>query len=270
MTTATTAHEGHTASKPRLPRTAIITDTLIIAKRNLIHLVRTPALIVFATVQPILFVLLFVYVFGGSIHITGMNYVDYLLPGIFVQTVAFGGINTAVGLADDLSNGIIDRFRSLPMSRSAVLAGRTIADAIRTTCVVLLMIVVGVIVGFRFHSGFAPALAAIALAVAFSFALSWVFAYVSLAVKQTETAQLAGMIVIFPLTFSSGAFSQVSEMPTWLQVIARNQPFTHVVDAMRALTQGGPTAHPLTLSLIWIIALTAGFGTLAVRAYRTA
>jgi len=252
----------------RLPRTAIFTDTAVMTRRNLVRLTRTPQLLFFATVQPVMFVLLFTYVFGGAIAVPGGRYIDYLIPGIFVQAVAFGGVNTAVGLSTDLGSGIIDRFRSLPMARAAVLAGRTIADGVRNLFVVLLMVVVGSLVGFRFHNGFVPAVAAVLLAVLFGFSLAWLFAFIGMTLKEPETAQVAGLVIIFPLTFVSGAFTPIALMPEWLRVIARNQPFTHMVNSLRALTQGGPVAHSVLMSLLWMAGIMVVFATLAVRRYR--
>jgi ABC transporter DrrB family efflux protein len=264
MTTTTTIPP----TLQHLPRGAALTDTAVIVRRNLKRLVRTPQLLFFATVQPVMFVLLFNYVFGKAISVPGVRYVDYLMPGVFVQTVAFGGMNTAVGLSGDLSTGIINRFRSLPMARSAVLAGRTLADAVRNFAVVMLMIAVGTLVGFRFNNGFGPALASVGLVLLFGFSLAWLFALIGLTVKEAETAQVAGLVLIFPLTFTSGAFSPIRAMPTWLQAFSRNQPFTHVANAMRGLTQGGPIAHSVTMSLIWITAMIVVFATLAVHRYR--
>ena len=252
----------------RLPRGAAIVDTLVMVRRNLKRLVRTPQLLFFATVQPVMFVLLFNYVFGKAINVPGVRYVDYLLPGVFVQTVAFGGINTAVGLSGDLNSGIVNRFRSLPMARSAVLAGRTLADGVRNLAVVSLMIGVGTLVGFRFHNGFGPAIGAIGLVLLFGFALAWLFALIGMRLKEAESAQVAGLVLIFPLTFTSGAFSPITAMPGWLQAFARNQPFTHVVNAIRGLTQGGPVAHAFTMSLLWSAGMIIVFATLAVQTYR--
>jgi ABC-2 type transport system permease protein/oleandomycin transport system permease protein len=252
----------------RLPRSAVVTDTMVIARRNLLRIARTPQLLVFSTIQPVMFVLLFVYVFGGTIRIPGLRYVDYLIPGILVQTVVFGGASTSVGLADDLSKGLIDRFRSLPMARSAVLAGRTVADTGRNLFVVVLMLVVGTLVGFRFHNGFVPALAAIGLALLFGYAFSWVFALVGLSVRDPEAAQLAGFLPIFPLVFASSVFTPVRNMPGWLQGFAKAQPITVTVNAIRSLSQGGPVARPLVQSLAWIAGLLAVFVPLAVARYR--
>jgi ABC-2 type transport system permease protein/oleandomycin transport system permease protein len=260
---------GRTTIEPvRLPRSAIFTDALVIARRNLTRIARTPQLLVFATIQPIMFVLLFRYVFGGAIHITGISYVDYLIPGIIVQTVVFGATSTAVGLSEDMSKGIIDRFRSLPMSRSAVLAGRTIADLARNVFVVLLMIVVGLAVGFRFHNGFLPAVAAVFVALLLGYCLSWVFAFIGLTVADPETAQIAGFLPIFPLVFASSVFTSIQSMPGWLQAFAKVQPITRAANSVRALTEGGPVATDLIWTLIWSIAILAVFAPLAVRRYR--
>jgi ABC transporter DrrB family efflux protein len=261
--------EGLTTIEPiRLPRSAIFVDAVVIARRNLIGIARTPQLLVFATIQPILFVLLFRYVFGGAIDVPGVSYVDYLIPGIIVQTVVFGATSTAVGLSEDMSKGIIDRFRSLPMSRAAVLGGRTIADLVRNVFVVLLMIAVGTAVGFRFHNGFLPAVAAVFVALLLGYCLSWVFAFIGLTVADPESAQLAGFLPIFPLVFASSVFTSTESMPGWLQAFAKVQPITRAADTVRALTQGGPVAANLIWTLLWSIAILAVFAPLAVRRYR--
>src|SRR3989338_2304819 len=180
----------------------IISDTFAITKRNLIRYKRLPQLIVFSTIQPVMFVLLFAYVFGGAINIPGINYLDYLLPGILVQSVLFGSIQTGVGLSDDFSRGMVDRFRSLPMSRFAVLAGRTLADAIRNIFVVILMLLVGMLIGFRFHMSYLYAFPALGLAILFGMAFSWISATIGLLVKNTEAAQGAGFIWVFRLVFA--------------------------------------------------------------------
>ena len=188
--------------------------------------------------------------------------------GVIVQTVVFGATSTAVGLSQDMSNGIIDRFRSLPMSRSAVLAGRTIADLVRNVFVVLLMIVVGMAVGFRFHNGFWPAVAAVFVALLLGYALSWVFALIGLTVADPETAQLAGFLPVFPLVFASSVFVSIQSMPGWLQAFAKNQPISRAADTVRALTEGGPVATNLIWTLLWSTAILAVFTSLAVRRYR--
>jgi ABC-2 type transport system permease protein len=252
----------------RLPLRSGIVDTGVIVRRTVRRHLRTPQLLFFATVQPVMFVLLFNYAFGGEVKVPTRNYVDYLMPGIFIQTVAFGGINTAMGLTSDVATGIVGRFRALPMARIAILAGRTVGDAVRNVAVVALMVVVGLLLGFRFHGGPLRAVVAMLFAPLFGFAVAWVFAYIGLAMKGPETAQLAGFALLFPLVFMSGAFSPITAMPSWLQIVVRNQPFTQVVNAMRALTQGGPLAHAVTASLIWMSGMIIVFAGLSVRRYR--
>jgi ABC-2 type transport system permease protein/oleandomycin transport system permease protein len=257
------------AVKPvRLPSSAVVVDAMVMARRNLIRIARTPELLVFATIQPVMFVLLFRYVFGGSIKVPGTSYVDYLIPGIIVQTVVFGATSTAVGLSEDMSKGIIDRFRSLPMARSAVLAGRTIADLARNVFVVGLMIGVGAAVGFRFHNGFVPAVAAVLVALMLGYCLSWVFALIGLSVPDPESAQLAGFLPIFPLVFASSVFTSIHSMPGWLQAFAKVQPITRAANTVRALTQGGPITRNLLWTIAWSLATVAVFAPLAVRRYR--
>lgn len=251
-----------------------ISDTMAIVKRNLITLKRVPQLLIFSTVQPVIFVLLFVYVFGGAIPIPGITYVNYLMPGIFLQTVTFGAVNTGVGLADDLNKGFIERFRSLPMARSAVLAGRTVADLIRNLLVVMLMLVVGYLVGFRIQTDVFQAAAAIVLLLAFAFSLAWVFAYVGLGASNAESAQAGSFPIVAVLVFASPAFVPVESMPTWLQGFANHQPVGATVNAVRALMVGGPfateTVKYVSLSLAWSIAIVAAFAPLAVSKYRRA
>jgi len=251
-----------------------ISDTMAIVKRNLITLKRVPQLLIFSTVQPVIFVLLFVYVFGGAIPIPGVTYVNYLMPGIFLQTVTFGAVNTGIGLADDLNKGFIERFRSLPMARSAVLAGRTVADLIRNLLVVMLMLVVGYIVGFRIQTDVFQATAAIVLLLAFAFSLAWVFAYVGLGASNAESAQAASFPIVAVLVFASPAFVPVASMPTWLQGFANHQPVGATVNAVRALMVGGPfateTLKYVGLSLAWSVAIVAVFAPLAVSKYRRA
>jgi len=197
-----------------------LTDARIVTGRNLRHFVRQPQLLIFSTIQPVMFVLLFAYVFGGAVKGSlphGVNYIDFLLPGIFVQSVAFRATQTAVGLAEDLDRGVVDRFRSMPMARSAVLVGRSVADLMRNVLIVGLMIIVGYLIGFRFGAGLPDALASVAVVSAFGFALSWIFAFVALTVRGAEAAQSAGFVVIFPLVFASSVFVPVSSMPGWLQ-----------------------------------------------------
>ena len=248
-----------------------MSDAITIAWRNLKAMLRTPQVLMFSTIQPIIFVLTFRYVFGGSIKLPGnLPYVDFLMPGVFVQTVAFGAMNTGIGLSEDLSKGLIERFRSLPMARSAVLAGRSLADLVRNFFVVLMMIFVGFLVGFRIHAGIVPFAASIALLLLFSFAFSWIFALIGLGVPNAEAAQAASFPVLALLVFASTAFVPIDGMPGWLQTYNRIQPVSVVVKAQRALSIGGDTATPVVHALLWIAGLTAIFVPLAVNRYRRA
>jgi ABC transporter DrrB family efflux protein len=249
-----------------------LSDTLAITWRNLIAFTRIPELVVFSSIQPIMFVLLFRYVFGGAIRSPGLNYVDFMMPGIFVQTVCFGAVGTGIGLAEDMGKGLIERFRSLPMARSAVLAGRTTADLCRNVFVVVLMTVVGFAVGFRIHTGLFSFLAGAGVMLLFAYALSWTFAVLGLRARNAETAQAMSFPLLFPLTFASSAFVPVQSMPGWLQAFAKHQPVSVVVDATRALMVGGPgpTAGPVFQALLWTIVLLAVSAPLAVRQYRRA
>ncbi|MFN2609148.1 MAG: ABC transporter permease [Acidimicrobiales bacterium] len=246
----------------------VVSDAVAMTRRNLLHYLRVPALIVFSTVSPVMFVLLFTYVFGGAIPVGGVRYVDYLMAGIFVQTVAFGSTQTGVGLADDLSRGMVDRFRSLPMARSAVLAGRTMADTVRNAFVVLVMLVVGLLVGFRPSGSILAVGASLLVVVAFGLALSWISAAIGLAVGNVEAAQSAGFVWIFPLTFASSAFVPLRSMPGWLQAWAKVNPVTNTVNAARNLQLGKPAATDLWHSVLWMVAILVVFVPLAVRRYR--
>jgi len=240
-----------------------------ITGRNLRRLVRVPTLIAFATVQPILFVLLFTYAWGGAVHPPGVDrYVDYALPGIWVLSIAFGASQTGVAIADDLATGMIDRFRALPMARSAVLAGRTAADAIRNLFVLLLMTAVASAIGFRFHAGTAAALAAIALALGVGVAFSWIFALLGLLVRDSESAGIGGLLAVIPLIFTSSTFVPVATFPDWLQAFAKVNPITSAVDALRALCVGGPTATVTWQALAWLGGLLAITMPAAVLRYR--
>jgi ABC-2 type transport system permease protein/oleandomycin transport system permease protein len=248
-------------------------DALTMAWRNLLNIKRNPQLLVFATIQPVIFVVMFRYVFGGAIQGSlpaGQTYVNFLMPGIFVQTIVFGALTTGVGLADDLNKGLIDRFRSLPMARSAVLVGRTLADFVRNIFVVILMCAVGFIVGWSIGTNLLGLLGAIGIILAFSYALSWVFAIVGLSVKDAETAQAVSFPILAPLVFASSAFVPVTTMPSWLQGWAKNQPVSVVVNAARALTIGGPTSDYVIKAIIWIVAIIAVTAPIAVARYRRA
>ena len=248
-----------------------VTDARVVTGRNLRHFIRQPQLLIFSTVQPIMFVLLFAYVFGGAVRGSlahGVKYVDFLLPGIFVQSVSFRATQTAVGLAEDLERGVVDRFRSMPMTRSAVLIGRTVADLVRNLLIIGLMIAVGYLIGFRFHAGLAQALAAVAIVGAFGFALSWIFAFVALAVRGAEAAQSAGFVVIFPLVFASSVFVPVSSMPHWLQVFAKVSPVTLTANTARSYALHGGLPGSLGGAAAWIVGLLAVFIPLCVWRYR--
>jgi ABC transporter DrrB family efflux protein len=256
---------------PRRPLWWTFADAAAVTRRNLYRYVRVPTLLLFSTIQPIMFVLLFTYVFGGAIQVAGVdNYIDFLMAGILVQTVIFGSTQTGVGLAEDMSRGMVDRFRSLPMARSAVLAGRTLSDTVRNLFVVCLMLVVGTLVGFRFHAGVVPAVGAVGLALAFGLAFSWISALIGLSVRDVESAQAAGFVWVFPLVFASSAFVPVATMPGWLQAFADINPVTITVNALRALTLGGPTLRPVLEALAWIAGLLLVFVPLAVNRYRRA
>ena len=250
--------------------TAGLRDTVAMTRRNLYHYLRVPALAAVAVTQAVLFVVMFTYVFGGAINTPGVDYIDYLMPGIVVLAVAFGSPNTGVGLAEDLTSGMLDRFRSLPVARPALLVGRTLADAVRNLLVVLVMVAVGYLIGFRFHAGPVAALAAIALPVAVGYVLSWFAALIGLVTGDAETAGTASLLPIIPLAFTSSAFVPVDTMPGPLQAWADINPITHIVDAIRALIIGGPTATALLQAIAWLAALAALFISLALWRYQRA
>jgi len=249
-------------------------DAMVLARRSLLQTVRVPQLIVFVAIQPVMFVLLFRYVFGGAIQVPGGQYVNYLMPGIFVQTVAFGGVTTGIGLAEDMQKGLIDRFRSLPMSSSAVLTGRTVADLGRNLFTVLIMLVVGFLVGFRPHGTAAEFLLAMVVVIGFSFAFSWISALIGISVRSVEAAQSGGFIWMFPLTFASSAFVPVASMPGWLQRFAEHNPVSVVANSLRGLFHVDPslttadTRLALIQSAAWIVGILVVVVPLAVARYR--
>jgi ABC transporter DrrB family efflux protein len=249
-----------------------IRDAFAVTWRNLIGYRRVPQLLVFSTIQPVIFVLLFRYVFGGAISTAklppGVDYVDFLIPGVFVQTVVFGAIATAIGLAADMKSGLLERFRSLPMARSAVLAGRTFADLTRNVFVVILMLVVGVLVGFRIHDGVVALIEGLLLLLLFGYAMSWIFATVGLLVGDPETAQAAAFPVLAPLVFASTVFVPAESMPDWLRTFAEHQPVSITAEAVRALVLGTPAASHVVASLAWSIGILIVFAPLAVSRYR--
>ncbi|OFW67252.1 MAG: hypothetical protein A2Z12_05935 [Actinobacteria bacterium RBG_16_68_21] len=273
MTTTTTEHA-------RISVAHAIKDTLVITRRNLLRNIRLPQLILFATVQPVMFLLLFNYVFGGAIGgsipaVAAGKYINWLVPGLLIQVAAFGAGQTAIGLTEDLSKGVIDRFRSLPMARSAVLAGRTISDLIRNGFVIGLMLLVGFFIGFRWQTNALGMAAGLLVAMAFAYALSWVMATIGLAVKNPEATQTAIFLPVFPLVFASSVFVPTETMPSWLRAFAENQPITVTVNALRGLMLGGDALEPgktvlgaVLLSLVWTAGILAVFAPLAVRLYR--
>jgi ABC transporter DrrB family efflux protein len=247
-----------------------VSDTMVIARRNLIVWIRVPAYLVFTVIQPVLFVVMFRYVFGGAINIPGGNYVDFLMPGIIGQTAAFATFATAIALAQELKKGVIDRLRSMPMARSAVLAGRLVADTGRMLVTILIVVAVGYGVGFRFQNGVVPAILMVVLATVFGLSICVIAAFTGLAIGDEESVQAFGLIWLFPLTFLSSAFVPIQSMPGWLQAFANNQPVTYVINTMRALAAGGPIEANLWKSIAWLAGILIVFGPLAVRAYKRA
>ncbi len=247
-----------------------LSDTVVLARRSLLRIPRQPDLLIGFTVQPVMFVLLFVYVFGGAISTPGLDYVDFLMPGIIVQSMVFGGFVTALGLAEDLKKGLIDRFRSLPMSRAAVLTGRTLADIATNVVQLIVMLAVGMAVGFDFKTSIPEILAGIGLLLLIGYAFSWVFALIGLVASSPEASNAFGFTILFPVTFVSSAFVPVESMPGWLQPIAEHNPFTTMVDATRALFLGTPAGNDVWLSVVWSIGIVLVFGTLSVWRYRRA
>lgn len=275
----TATAETHTVRSP-LVRT--LRDIGVITKRNVLRNVRLPQLLLFATIQPVMFLLLFNYVFGGSIGQSPQlaqfgGYINWLIPGIIMQSAVFGSSQTAIGLTEDLQAGVIDRFRSLPMARSAVLAGRTISDLLRNAFVSGLMLTVGALIGFRYQTSFAQLVLGFLLAMGFGFSFSWVMASVGLAVKDTETAQVAGFIPLFPLVFASSVFVSVESLPSWLRVFADHQPITVLANAIRglflgeaALPAGTSVSGTVLAALGWTLGILLVFFPLSVRLYRRA
>ena len=248
--------------------THLVGDSLVMAERNLVRLPRSPDLLIGFTIQPVMFVLLFAYVFGGAIVTPGYDYVDFLIPGIIVQNIAFGGFVTALGLAEDLTKGLIDRFRSLPTARASVLAGRTLADVVTNTLSIVVLLVTGLIIGFSFDASALEIVGGVGLLLLFGFAFSWIFALLGMLVSSPEAANGVGFTLIFPITFISAAFVPVESMPSGLQEFAEVNPITIVVDAMRALWLGAPAGNSVWGAVAWSIALIVIFAPLAVSKYR--
>jgi ABC transporter DrrB family efflux protein len=246
-----------------------VSDTLVLARRNLIRIPRQPDLLIAYTIQPVMFVLLFVYVFGGAIQTPGFDYVDFLMPGIIVQSIAFGGFVTALGLAEDVHKGLIDRFRSLPMSRGAVLAGRTFSDILLNCLSLVVLFAVGFAAGFNFiDSSIGQVVLGLVLVLFLGYAFSWIFALIGLFSSSPETANAIGFTLIFPLTFASSVFVPVDSMPDGLRQVAEANPFTTISDAVRSLWLGTPAHTDVWMAFVWCAALTAVFAPLAVAKYR--
>jgi len=245
-------------------------DTMVLARRNLMRIPRQPDLLIAYTVQPVMFVLLFVYVFGGAINTGSFDYVDFLMPGIIVQSIAFGGFVTALGLSEDVQKGLIDRFRSLPMSRAAVLTGRTFSDVLLNVLSLVVLFAVGFAAGFNFINASVGEIAlGIVLLLLLGYAFSWIFALVGLFSSSPETANSIGFTLIFPLTFASSVFVPASTMPDGLRQFAEANPFTTVSDAMRSLWLDTPANSDVWMAFVWCFVLIAVFAPLAVRRYRT-
>ena len=276
MTITTTTPEALATQEGGLRKA--VSDGLVVTGRNLRRIPRIPELALFAILQSIMFVLLFAYVFGGAIPLPdGGSYREYLLPGIFVQTLAFASIVTAIGMTDDMNKGIIDRFRSLPMARSAVLSGRTISDVVYNAGILVVLMLSGLVVGWRVHSSLGEFLLAVVLLMAFTFAMSWIGVYLGLRVPTVEVANQVGFITIFPLTFLSNAFIPIQTLPSWLQPVAEWNPFSSLVAASRELfgnpnpvvSDSFPMQHPVLMSVVWIVVILVVFAPLGVRRYRS-
>jgi ABC transporter DrrB family efflux protein len=280
VTDAARARAG--APKPRSGLTQSVRDSLVVTKRNLIRMTRIPEIVIFGLVQPIMFVVLFSYVFGGSMTVNGSSspavYRSFLMAGIFAQTVTFATAGAGAGIADDMHKGVIDRFRSLPMTRGAVLTGRTIADLVQTALTVLVLVVVAVLVGWRIHNGIPKAIAGFALLLLLGYAFSWIGALIGLSVRTPEAATSGGLIWLFPVTFVSIAFVSAAQMTPWLRHVAEWNPFSATVQACRQLfgnpgasnSGAWPMEHPVLASVLWSVLILVVFRTLAVRKYRSA
>lgn len=247
-------------------------DTMLITWRNLVHYVRVPQLIAFAVIQPIMFTLLFAFVFGGAISTGPVSYIDYFIPGIIVQTVVFGSMGSGINIADDMQKGIMDRFRSLPIARNTVLSARVVTDTLRNTLSVFIMGGVGYAIGYRFYGTFVDALWALGMCILIGLAFSWIATWIGLLVKDTQTAEIAGFTWVFPVVFASSIFVPVKSMPGWLQPIAANNPITLASDAVRAWSVNDPVNFPLGDSglwaAVWCVGIIAVFSSLAVWRFR--
>jgi ABC transporter DrrB family efflux protein len=273
---------GPTAGKPRGGIARSVADSLVVTRRNLIRMTRIPEMVIFGLIQPVMFVVLFSYVFGGSMSVGGNTdpdvYRNFLMAGIFAQTVTFATAGAGAGIADDMHKGLVDRFRSLPMARGAVLTGRTLADLVQTALTVVVLAIVGVLVGWRIHNGFPKALGAFALLLLLGYAFSWIGALIGLTVRTPEAATSGGLIWLFPVTFVSNAFVDPGMMASWIRPIAEWNPFSATVQAARELfgnpgvvrSDAWPMQHPVWASILWSLLIIVVFRTLSVRKYRSA
>jgi ABC transporter DrrB family efflux protein len=280
--TATTETLHIAAPRPGGSLGRSVRDSLVVARRNLIRMTRIPEMVIFGLIQPIMFVVLFSYVFGGSMNVGGTTdpdvYREFLMAGIFAQTVTFATAGAGAGIADDMHKGLIDRFRSLPMARGAVLTGRTLADLVQTALTVVVLAIVALLVGWRIHEGIPKALGAFALLLLLGYAFSWIGALIGLSVRTPEAATSGGLIWLFPVTFISNAFVESSNLPGWLQPVAEWNPFSATVQACRELfgnpgaspSDAWPMAHPVLASMLWSVLIIVVFRTLSVRKYRSA
>jgi ABC transporter DrrB family efflux protein len=257
-----------TAALAPTGRVNVVSNTLTIARRNLLHIRANPEQLVEMSIQPFMFLALFVYVFGGAIAGSSREYLQFALPGILVQGLAFTPFTTALGLNADFQRGLVDRFRSLPIARSAVISGRITADGARIVWSILIITGFGVLLGFRFGGGVAEALGAFVLLIAFGLTMCWPMAFIGITARSPESVNTWGFLIILPLTFASSAFAQVETMPGWLQAFVKVNPVTHVIDATRGLMQSGPVAEPLIDSVIWLVVITGVFAPLAIARYR--
>ena len=252
----------------RLRVTAAVGHALTIARRNLLHLKSDPEQLVGITIQPLMFLVLFVYVFGGAIAGSSKDYLQFALPGFLIAAHAFTSFGTALGLNVDFQRGLIDRFRSLPIARSAVVAGRILADAVRVLWGTLIVVGVAMLLGFRFQGGLVGALAGVGLVIAFGVTVSWPMAFIGISAKSPEAVNAEGLMLILPLTFASSVYAPASSMPGWLQAFVNVNPITEIVDATRALMLGGPVGEPLLAAVLWLVAITAVFAPLTILRYR--
>lgn len=259
MSTATLAPSG---------RVNVLSNTLTIARRNLLHIKANPEQLVEMSIQPLMFLVLFVYVFGGALAGSSSEYLKYALPGILIQGLAFTPFTTALGLNKDFQGGLIDRFRSLPIARSAVIGGRITADSFRIMWSILIMTGFGLLLGFRFEGGALGALGAFVIATAFGITMCWPMAFLGITARSPESVNTWGFMLILPITFVSSAFVRPETMPGWLEAFAKVNPITHVIDATRGLMLGGAVADPVIKSVIWLAGITLVFGTLTIARYR--